>query len=88
MTLKRNIMTGVALAICGGCVSLDEPISSDFGKAYHANMAAQIVDPEAAEGAPTMDGQRTDAAIERYRTDTIKEPEEAKGVEFGNSGGD
>ena len=85
----RNItLTAGSLAIIAstGCVSLNQPISSVFGEAYEANLAAQIVDETPAEGAPAMDAQKSDAAIERYRTDQIKEPTEAKSVDFADSG--
>lgn len=88
MTNSRKLLLSASVFAMAGCVSnLDEPISSQYGKFYENNMAAQIVDPTPAEGAPMMDAQKADAAIERYRTDTIKEPEESTGVEFGSGGG-
>lgn len=87
MTKSSKLLLSASALALGGCVNLNEPISTQYGKFQETNMAAQIVDPAAAEGAPMMDAQKADAAIERYRTDTIKEPEESAGVEFGSGGG-
>lgn len=87
MTKSCKLLLSASVIALGGCVSLNEPISSQYGKFQETNMAAQIVDPAAAEGAPMMDAQKADAAIERYRTDAIKEPDEATSVEFGEGGG-
>lgn len=87
MPLKKIFLSATILC-SAGCVSLNEPLSTRFGESYTANMNAQIVDPTPAEGAPMMDAQKADAAIERYRKDEVKEPVKSTGVEFGGGGGD
>lgn len=61
----------VALLI-GGCAR--QTLGEDFGKSSAINLAAQVVNPVA--GAPgdapvinTVDGQKVEKALERYRAD-------------------
>ena len=67
---------GVCLAVClalGGCVDLtarDDFIDASLGDATAANKAIQTIDPwprEAFSAAPSVDGQRSAAAVEQYR---------------------
>ncbi len=66
--------------LCAGCEQLDDyrkPISmTPHGAAVRANMAAHIINPRPpAAKPPRSDAQRPALAIERYRTDQVKEPE-------------
>ena len=88
MHMAPRIFLTATILCSAGCISLNEPISSKFGESFRANMDAQIVDPTPAKGAPIMDAQKADAAIDRYRKDEIKEPVESDGIEFGGGGGD
>lgn len=74
-----------ALAIFGaatpGCVYTGASLAGDLeGLAHEGNKAAQIVSIPVSPDAPEMDGQRTDMAIERYRTDQIKQPDRSSGI--------
>ncbi len=57
-----------------GCVSNQHDLSPTFGAATKANLAAQIVDPAPAAGAPEGDGAAVDIATTRYKTDKVKPP--------------
>jgi hypothetical protein len=82
--MKLLIITAFAVASIG-CVSNQEDLSPTFGRATSANMAAQIIDPTPAAGAPKGDGVLVDQATLRYRTDKVKQPKQQK-VEPGSSG--
>lgn len=72
-----------ASGLLGGCVNLNYDLSTVQGKATAANFALQVVDPAPAEGAPEMDAEMADAAVERYRNDEVKKPfEEESGQDI------
>jgi hypothetical protein len=68
-------MLAAAAALAAGCVSNKNDLDESFGRAYRANMEAQIIDPSAAEGAPEGSGAAADLATVRYKTDTVKRPD-------------
>lgn len=64
----------IAGALLGGCT----PIDASFGGAVKADYAAQVVDPDpvvTSTGArPGGSGAQAQAAAERYRKGTVKQP--------------
>ena len=68
----------VSCLLAAGCDSVTQPrmqLSPDFGDAVRHNMAAQIVNPDAAAGiteAPTFDGNRANAAMTEYQIGKTK----------------
>lgn len=72
MKMSKSMII-VALASLGaGCTNLALPISTTQDQFAKQNFAAQVVDPEPAEGAPQADAEMVDAAVDRYRNDEIK----------------
>jgi type IV pilus biogenesis protein CpaD/CtpE len=71
------------------CESVVEPrkeLSPDFGNAVRHNMAVQIVNPEASTGiteAPTLDGNRANAAVTLYQTGKTKAVEAVRTSDVG-----
>lgn len=77
--LSRNAF-GLLLAALGltGCqdpyLARRDTLTVGSGEAVHANMAKQIIDPWPAHAQriePTMNGERTQHAMERYRNPGI-----------------
>ena len=75
MRLKRSTFTTVfAVALlASGCVTTSkQSLRPDFGEAVRNNIAAQTIDPMAGKEetpANTLDGQKGELALERYRTE-------------------
>ena len=61
----------------------------NFGEANRQTYAAQIVDPAPVydRAVPESDGQHAAAAIERYHTDKIKQPDVTRTSKVGGVGG-
>lgn len=87
----RGICFGSALLLplLAGCTANDPT----FGGAVRSNYAMQVINPDPhyegtlVEGG---DGQRSAAAVERYRTDKVKKPQSIRttsGTGGGGSGG-
>ena len=74
MNFDRRIMIAAAMAaLAGGCT----PTDVTLGNAVRQTMAAQVVDPDPQydeAGHPT-DAAKSAAAVKRYRTDTVKQPD-------------
>ncbi|MGE8143209.1 hypothetical protein ACQKOE_14640 [Novosphingobium sp. NPDC080210] len=81
----------LALAGCtgpdGSTLGVNQP--DNFGEANRQTFAAQVIDP-----APVYDdaliggsGDKAAQAIERYRTDKVKQPERQRITKIGGSGG-
>lgn len=70
--MKSSLLIAALLLGATGCASNQHDLSPNFGKSVTANMAAQIVDPTPAAGAPQGDGTAVDLAVARYKTDTVK----------------
>jgi hypothetical protein len=85
---KLNIATLlISGSFLAGCAHPNDPIHESFGAATKANMAAQIIDSSpAGTGQVTADGARVTSAIERYKTDTVKQPEAEETSDTGESG--
>ena len=68
------------LPFAAGCASVpslyEEPNDAKFGEANRQTMMAQVIDPEPVYEEPMVgSGEHAAGAVERYRTDSVKEPE-------------
>ncbi|MEO5597278.1 MAG: hypothetical protein ABIQ66_01525 [Novosphingobium sp.] len=87
-----------ALPLTAGCeqdlASMNHPVST-FGEANRQTYAAQVIDPNPQYEylTPATSGDHASQAIERYRTDKVKQPDRvtststASGNGGGNGGG-
>jgi len=68
-----------ALLVLSGCMTnplLEEPGDAKFGEANRQTMMAQVINPDPQYDEPMVtSGEHAEQAIERYRTDSVKEPE-------------
>lgn len=81
MPCRKLLSAALATLALAGCASVDPHTGSAdprFGEASRWNAAAQIINPDPvyAEGGaqPGDSGIKAGAAVERYRTDRVKEP--------------
>jgi hypothetical protein len=82
MNIKYSRLTGItaaslALASCATNSMFEEPGDAAFGEANRQTMMAQVIDPDPQydDLVPVSSGEHAAAAIERYRTDSVKQPE-------------
>jgi type IV pilus biogenesis protein CpaD/CtpE len=88
--LTRSMLLALVAAAVQGCVSTTPRWDREFGKAVHANIAAQVLDPAAAANADPstgIDGGAARSAHERYQR-SFARPEPAQsaplvGARFG-----
>jgi hypothetical protein len=73
-TTLTAVAAGLAALAAAGCQNMNAPMSASMGQAT-ADSAAQIVDPNPAQGAPESDGERGVGAVDRYQAGEIKQPE-------------
>ncbi len=81
----------VALPLAAGCT----PNDPTLGASVHTVYAQQVIDPEPQARGDTVegeDGQRSAAAVDRYRKGTVKKPQSIRttsgtGGGGGNGGG-
>lgn len=78
--LRTLVLIGLAGCLAG-CAStsaggLQLGKADNFGEAYRQTFAAQIINPnpEYADPVPLSSGAKAVAALERYRTDNVKQP--------------
>lgn len=74
MNIDHRIAAAAGLAlIAAGCT----PTDATFGNAVRQTMAAQVVDPDPQydNPVPTTEGAKGAEAVERYRTDKVKQPD-------------
>jgi hypothetical protein len=83
MTRSTAIRGAVTILLCAGALTIlsgcATPLrmSPDFGQAVGQDTMAQVADPDARYAgtpAPASDGQRADAAHERYAKDQVIQP--------------
>lgn len=83
----------IALLALGACTGVDgmklgiqQP--DNFGEANRQTFVAQVIDPAPAYDEPMVggNGDKAAQAIERYRTDKVKQPEGQRITEIGKSG--
>ena len=80
---SKSIALPLLALLAAGCM----PVDAGFGETHHANIERQVVDPDpqyAEEEIEGGDGQRSAAAVARYRQGTVKEP---AGVSTSGRGG-
>ena len=87
----RRIACLALLPFAAGCASVpsiyEEPGDATFGEANRQTMMAQVIDPDPIYDEPMVgSGEHAADAVERYRTDTVKEPEGVS-TTTGTSGG-
>jgi hypothetical protein len=87
----RRVACLALLPLAAGCASvpsiLEQPGDAAFGEANRQTMMAQVIDPDPVYDKPMVGtGEHAAAAVERYRTDSVKEPESIRTTE-GSSGG-
>lgn len=72
-----------ALAVAG-CT----PTDITLGNSVRQTMAAQVVDPDPQyeDAIPTTDAAKTSAAVKRYRSDTVKQPDTIRTTESESGG--
>ena len=88
---KIPLILGLSLALAG-CASVppitEQPGDAPFGEANRQTMMAQVVDPDPVYDGPAVtSGDHAAQAIERYRTDTVKQPESISTTEEIGGGG-
>jgi len=90
------VVLGLGMGL-SGCVQSQAHLSSDFGRAVHENIVAQIADPDAnyvGIPAPGSEGHRVALAQKRYVTGKVIKPIPAAAykvgvvMDSGGSGGD
>ena len=91
---SRLLMTPLAILLLAGCNTAYRdigPADPAFGEAVKWNNAVHIINPDpvyADAGAqPGDSGVKGAEAVERYRTDSVKEPESAVTTRRAGSGG-
>lgn len=81
--LRRPAFVVTAATLCAAavaaCTTPKTTLSSDFGRALHEDLLAQIADPDATPVGPPppADGARIGLAQERYRTGKVIKPQPA-----------
>jgi len=67
MQCKFFLLAAALAATLAGCQAEKEPLSWDYGKAYHTVFENQKIDPAAGDDSPVlgMDGTRAALAYER-----------------------
>lgn len=75
--LAGIIAASLTLASCATNALFEEPGDTTFGEANRQTMMAQVIDPDPQydELVPVSSGERAAAAVERYRTDKVKQPD-------------
>ncbi|HEX6978893.1 MAG TPA: hypothetical protein VF342_06300 [Alphaproteobacteria bacterium] len=75
-TLIVPVLAAAALAACAESPPYLSAADESFGNAVRHNMALQVVnpDPQPDPGPIALEGDRALIALERYRTDQVKQP--------------
>ena len=88
----RLAVTALGLSLVAGCTTSSSmhfgADAEGWGEANRQTMAAQIIDPAPHydHAVPETSGEHVEKAIERYRTDTVKQPERMKTTDVGTGG--
>ncbi|WP_341712984.1 hypothetical protein [Erythrobacter sp.] len=79
------------LPLLAGCADksiFDAPGDASFGEANRQTMMAQVINPEPEyDGEMVTSGEHAADAVERYRTDTVKQPDNIKTTDVGTGSG-
>lgn len=93
MNIDRVIIALAAACALSGCATYGsigngEIDEADFGEANRQTMAAQVIDPDPQYDEPmATSGDHAAQAIERYRTDSVKQPDSISSRSLGGGGG-
>ena len=93
MNIDRVLALAIGVTLLGGCASYGNLTSGqfdpeDFGEANRQTYAAMVVNPEPVyEDEMATSAEHAADAIERYRTDQVKQPEAESSTETLSSGG-
>lgn len=73
MNTDYIVLAIIAAVLLAGCT----PTDATFGNAVRQTMAAQVVnpDPQYDSPVPTTEAAKAGAAVDRYRTDKVKQPD-------------
>jgi hypothetical protein len=90
----RRVACLALLPLAAGCASIpsiyEQPDDAKFGEANRQTMMAQVIDPDPVYDGPMVgSGEHAADAVERYRSDTVKQPESVStttGTGGGSSG--
>ena len=88
MNIKPVLMLAVASAALAGCETayLAEPGAAEFGEANRQTYAAMVVNPDPVYEEPFVgSAEKASDAVERYREDSVKEPETIRSTETSGS---
>jgi len=93
MSSERKLAAAIAALALSGCAQHYSPSAGKidpaaFGEANRQTFAAMVIDPEPVyQDELTTSGEHAQQAIERYRTDRIKQPERVRsGTPTGDAG--
>jgi hypothetical protein len=73
---KLTIVVVSAIIGLSACETTGAPISERYGQAFQETVNSQIVDETAVPGAPIMNTDLSNAAVDRYLNDQVKQPKE------------
>lgn len=80
--VSRAIVAATIAVSLAGCATpsiFEDPGDSTFGEANRQTMMAQVVDPDPVYDGPLVtSGDHAADAVERYRTDKVKQPDSIK----------
>lgn len=80
-----------ALPLLAGCADrsiFEGPGDASFGEANRQTMMAQVINPEPEyDGEMVTSGEHAADAVERYRTDTVKQPDNIETTDVGTGSG-
>ena len=91
--LMRLLPIAALAGLLAGCASVppitEQAGDAPFGEANRQTMMAQVVNPDPVYDEPMVtSGEHAQQAIERYATDSVKEPESVTTTQsVGSSGG-
>lgn len=89
-TERRALAISPLLLALTACeTAFVDPNASEFGDANRLTLAAQVIDPDPQYDTlnPVTSGEHAGQAAERYRKDTVKQPERVRSTESGGGGG-
>lgn len=80
--LARAVIVPVLVLALGGCATnaiTEKPGDLKFGDANRQTMMAQVIDPDPVYTQPAQtSGAHAADAVERYRTDKVKQPDSVR----------
>ena len=83
MKTKLLVSLSAMGLLATACATNQGMIDPSEGKAYKASFENHVVDKNAVPGAPELHPDKAAAAVERYLTDQVKQPESGGGLGLG-----